>query len=88
MSEEDAKKKTDMEERKAVMKLPTQEHLAWALTTSASICFAVGLLIVLQGMNAVDWVQQTAMLVAAVVVFCFGGYLQHAYSRWFIRQVK
>ena len=79
---------TIKEEKKAVMKLPTQEHLAWALQTSASICFAVGLLIVLQGMGAADWVQQTAMLVAAVVVFGFGGYLQHSYHRWMIRQIK
>jgi hypothetical protein len=79
---------TMKEEKKAVMKLPESEHLAWALQTSAWICFAVGLLIVLQGMSAVDWIQQTAMLVAAVVVFCFGGYLQHSYSRWMIRQIK
>ena len=88
MTEEEAKKKTEMEEKKAVMKLPNTEHLPWALTTSAWICFAVGLLIVLEGMNAVDWVQQVSMLVAAVVVFCFGGYLQHCYTRWMIRQVK
>ena len=85
---EETSKKTEMEEKRNIMKLPNTEHLPWALQTSAWICFAVGLLIVLEGMNAVDWVQQVSMLVAAVVVFCFGGYLQHSYTRWMIRQLQ
>lgn len=85
---EETSRKTEMEEKRHVMKLPKEEQLAWSLQTGASICFAVGLLIVLQGMNAADWVQQTGMLIAAVVVFGFGGYLQHCYDRWMIRQMQ
>lgn len=85
---EEISKKTLDEEKRDIMRLPKEEQLPWALLTGAWICFATGLLIILQGMGAMDWVQQTTMLVAAVVVFCFGGYQMHCYHRWSIRQMK
>jgi hypothetical protein len=87
MSEEDGKKKTQMEEKKNIMQLPKEEHLAWALLTGANMMFATGLLLLLQGLSVKD-IEQIVTFVSAVIVFGFGGYCLHCYNRWLTRNIK
>ena len=71
-----------------VLQLPKEEQSPWALLTGAQICFAVGLLALLEGMGMTNWQPQIEVFIAAVVVFCFGGYLMHSYNRWLARYIR